>query len=60
MSTIWQIPINGGEPKKLFSNPPENIYSVDWSPDGKRLALVQGQVTSKIVLLKRREENDSP
>lgn len=53
-STIWRFPLNGGKPRKLVSNPPDTIYSAAYSPDGKRLAWVQGRSVSNIVLLTRK------
>ena len=50
VSTIWEFPIDGGPPKKLLSNPPDNIYWAEFSDDGKKLALVQGHVTSNLIL----------
>jgi DNA-binding winged helix-turn-helix (wHTH) protein/Tol biopolymer transport system component len=50
VSTIWEFPVDGGPPKKLLSNPPDNIYWAEFSDDGKKLALVQGHVTSNLIL----------
>jgi DNA-binding winged helix-turn-helix (wHTH) protein/Tol biopolymer transport system component len=54
-ATLWQIPLDTGKPKKLISNPPDNIYSAAVSPDGKRLAWVQGKLVSNIVMLTRQD-----
>ena len=54
ISSIYSYPIDGGNPKKIVSNPPENFYSLDLSPDGNRLAWVQGKLDSNVVLLTRR------
>lgn len=53
MSTIWEFPVAGGQPKKFFHNPPDNIYWAEYADDNKSLALVQGRVISNLILFTR-------
>lgn len=53
ISTIWEFPVDGGQPRKVLQNPPDNIYWAEYSDDGKNLALVQGHVISNLILFTR-------
>jgi Tol biopolymer transport system component len=53
MSTIWAYPIAGGPPSKFFSNPPDNIYSIRFSKDGKQMAAIAGHTATNLVLFSR-------
>jgi WD40 repeat protein len=53
ISTIWAYPVDGGEPKKVLQNPPDNIYWAEYADDGKNLAMVQGRVISNLILFTR-------
>jgi Tol biopolymer transport system component/DNA-binding winged helix-turn-helix (wHTH) protein len=47
---LWKQPVDGGPPKQL-THLDDNIYSYDWSPNGKRLAISHGKDWSDIVLI---------
>jgi len=53
MSTIWAYPVDGGDPKKVLQNAPDNIYWAEYADDNKSLALVQGRVISNLILFTR-------
>jgi Tol biopolymer transport system component len=53
MSTIWAFPVDGGEPKKVLQNAPDNIYWAEYADDNKNLAIVQGRVISNLILFTR-------
>jgi TolB protein len=49
VSNIWKQPLDGGPATQLTDFTTERIFWVDWSRDGKQLALVRGVVSSDIV-----------
>jgi DNA-binding winged helix-turn-helix (wHTH) protein/Tol biopolymer transport system component len=49
-SNIWEQPISGGSPKQLTKFTNGQIFSFNWSRDGKRLLIGHGDVTSDVVL----------
>jgi eukaryotic-like serine/threonine-protein kinase len=51
VGNIWVQPIDGSVPRQLSNFKAEDIESFDWSPDGKRLAIVRGTETSDVVLI---------
>jgi Tol biopolymer transport system component len=51
ISNIWMQPLDGSSPKQLTNFNSEEIYSFDWSRDGKNLACIRGYSTSDIVLI---------
>ena len=50
-SNLWAVPITGGEAKPLTNFKGEQIFSYDWSKDGKQLVVVRGTLISDAVLL---------
>jgi DNA-binding winged helix-turn-helix (wHTH) protein/Tol biopolymer transport system component len=50
-SNVWEQPISGGPPKQLTKFTTGQIFTFNWSRDGKRLIIGQGEVTSDVVLL---------
>jgi len=56
ISTIWEFPLDGSRPRKVLTNPPDNIYWAEFSDDGAKMALVQGRVMSNLVLFTRIEK----
>ena len=52
VSQILLQPINGGEPKTLAKVSGENIFSFDWSFDGKRLSMIRGKQLNDAVQIK--------
>jgi eukaryotic-like serine/threonine-protein kinase len=51
VSNIWVQPLDGGSPQELSNFKAETIESFDWSPDGRRVAIVRGTETSDVVLI---------
>ena len=52
VSNIWSLPLDGGPPKQLTDFKTDQIFSFDWSREGKQLALSRGTLTSDVVLIK--------
>ena len=52
VSNIWSQPLDGGAPKQLTKFPADQIFSFDWSRDGKTMACSRGVVTTDVVLIK--------
>jgi len=50
-SNIWKQPLDGSPPKPITDFKTGQIFSYDWSPDGKQLILSRGRVTSDVVLI---------
>ncbi len=51
VSNLWRQPIDGGPPKQLTAFTSDQIFSYDWSRDGKLLACERGVETSDVVLI---------
>ena len=51
VSNIWVQPLDGSSPQELSNFKAENIESFDWSPDGRRLAIVRASETRDVVLI---------
>ena len=49
---IVSQPVDGGPPKPLTDFQADRIFRFAWSRDGKQLALVRGNVTSDVVLIR--------
>jgi DNA-binding winged helix-turn-helix (wHTH) protein/Tol biopolymer transport system component len=52
-TALWQQALRGGEARRITGTgypAPEGIWSFAYSPDGKRLALIQGAETRDVVL----------
>ena len=50
-SNIWRQPLAGGPPKQITNFKSEQIFSFDWSRDGKQLALARGTTSSDVILI---------
>lgn len=48
---LWRQPLDGGPGRQLTNFTSLKIYSYQWSPDGKSLALVRGDSPSDLVLI---------
>ncbi len=53
-SNIWSQRLEGGLPTQVTDFNDEEIFSFDWSEDGKRLVLLKGSVSSNVVLMSLR------
>jgi hypothetical protein len=51
VTNLWIQPLSGGPPKQLTNFTSENFFSVDWSRDGKLLAMGRGTTSSDAVLI---------
>ena len=51
-ANIWLLPLNGDKPKRITNFNDNFIFSFAWSPDGKRLAVSRGTLTSDAVIFK--------
>jgi Tol biopolymer transport system component len=51
LGNIWEQPVSGGPPKQVTHFTSDNIFSFDWSRDG-RLALSRGTDTTDALLIK--------
>ncbi|MGB8784967.1 MAG: protein kinase domain-containing protein [Terriglobales bacterium] len=51
VGNIWVQQLDGSAPRALTHFSSEEIRDFDWSPDGKRLAVVRGHTDSDVVLL---------
>ncbi|MBX7169993.1 MAG: winged helix-turn-helix domain-containing protein [Pyrinomonadaceae bacterium] len=52
ISELIYQPINSDKPRTLYSLPNEKIFSFDFSPDGKKIALIRGHFVSDSILVK--------
>ena len=51
VSNIWQHPMLGGPTRQLTHFSTDQIFDFSWAPDGSRLFLTRGSVSSDVVLL---------
>jgi Tol biopolymer transport system component len=51
VDNLWLQPLDGGPGRQLTNFGSLKIYSYQWSPDGKKLALVRGDSPSDLVLI---------
>ncbi len=51
VDNLWLQPLDGGAGHQITNYTSLWIYSYQWSPDGKRLALVRGDTPSDLVLI---------
>jgi Tol biopolymer transport system component len=51
VGNLWIQPLDGGAPHQITNFHSELIRDFQWSPDGKKLALVRGHTDTDIVLL---------
>ena len=54
VGNIWVQPLDGGAAQELSNFKAESIESFDWSPDGRRIAIVRKSETSDVVLIEAR------
>jgi serine/threonine protein kinase/Tol biopolymer transport system component len=51
VQNLWSQLLDGGAPKQLTDFKSDQIFSFDWSRDGKNLAVVRGRDGSDVVLI---------
>ena len=52
VDNLWRVPLGHGAPVQLTHFVSQRMHSFDWSPDGRRLAVVRGGWRGDIVLLR--------
>ena len=50
-TTLWEQPLAGGPPRQLTKFASGWVYDFNWTADGKRLLVSQGEATGDVVLL---------
>jgi WD40 repeat protein len=58
VDNLYLQPLDGSLGRQLTNFTSQKIYSYQWSPDGKNLALVRGDSQSDLVLIKDAKSND--
>ncbi len=56
VDNLWLQPLDGGPGRQITNFASLKIYSYQWSPDGKSLALVRGDSPSDLVLIQDSQE----
>ena len=56
VDNLWLQPLDGGLSRELTNFTSLKIYSYQWSPDGKSLALVRGDSPSDLVLIRESQK----
>ena len=51
VTNIWEQPLAGGSPKQITNFTSGRIFDFNWSPDGRRLLMSRGEISSNVVLL---------
>jgi len=54
---VWQQPIDGSAPQKIYDLSPLKIQRWDFSADGKRVFFSLGNSTSEVVMIQNFSEN---
>jgi serine/threonine protein kinase/Tol biopolymer transport system component len=60
VSNIWSAPLDGTAPKQLTDFKTDQIFSFDWSPDGKQLACSRGVESTDVILLRDLKRSEKP
>jgi len=50
---LWRLPLGGAQPIALAHFDSGQTWNFAWSPDGRKLALSMGAVSSDVVLIRR-------
>jgi eukaryotic-like serine/threonine-protein kinase len=59
ISNIWSKVVDGDTPAKAMTNfTTDQIFSFDWSRDGKQMACSRGYVTTDVILIKDQKRQD--
>lgn len=53
VGNIWRQPLPKGPPRRVTNFTSGQIFSFDWSSDGKRLYVARGSISSDIVLINK-------
>ena len=56
VDNLWLQPLDGGPGRELTNFTSLKIYSYQWLPDGKSLALVRGDSPSDLVLIQESQK----
>jgi Tol biopolymer transport system component len=57
VDNLWYHPLDNKPPQQITSFTSEKIYSFDFSPDGKRLAIARGRRNSYAILINLKSIN---
>jgi Tol biopolymer transport system component len=52
VGNVWAQPLDGGPPRQLTYFMTDLVTQANWSPNGKKIALIRGEDLSDIILLK--------
>ncbi len=52
VANLWSQPLEGGAPKQITDFKSDQIFSYDWSADGKQIYLARGSETKDVVLIR--------
>ncbi len=55
VDNIWIQPVDGKPGRQATHFSAERIYALDYSPDGKRIAVLRGHVVSDVVLIQEKK-----
>jgi Tol biopolymer transport system component len=55
VDNIWIQPADGKPGRQATHFSSEHIYAMDYSPDGKRIAVLRGHVVSDVILIKEKK-----
>jgi TolB protein len=51
VSNLWRQPLAGGPPKQITNFKSDQIFSFDWSHDGKQLLLARGTTSRDVIMI---------
>jgi len=51
VGNLWSLPLDGSAPKQITNFTALQIFSYEWSPDGKQMYLSRGQTSNDVVLI---------
>jgi serine/threonine protein kinase len=54
-NTVWYVDLETGDERPFYSAKPDDIFDIALSPDGTRIATVQGRLITDAVLLSKRK-----
>jgi Tol biopolymer transport system component len=58
ITNLWSQPVDGGAARQLTNFTSDQIFTFDWSRDGKRLVCARGVQTTDVVLIKDLRQNE--
>lgn len=52
VSNLWRLPLDGGEPTQITNFKDSQIFSYDWTRDGKRLVISRGNTIGDAIIIR--------